>query len=221
MMSTKNRDWLYHGAGVYALAAIAQSNTLLEGVYWGKPGEPHGPRTSRSFNAASKFITYNIHWGEGGVLVLDRAKLAQDYGIQPYVDTVCDERRREEQEEVIQTSAVLNLDQYLVSVVCDPRVIEVAKKDDCLEGAKSECGWAFKHEDDALAIQALDALLNHPKLNAWVPDRGCPYHGNWPDVMEVKTTNQESAKSPAMGDVVDQKIHHLGFGRCGGIQRKD
>lgn len=178
--------YLYHGTGVYALAAIAQSNALHEGVHWGKPGEPNGPRTSRCFTAASTFITYNMHWGEGGVIVLDRAALARDYAIEAYVDTVSGDTMEKEQEEVILAKVVANLERYLVSIVCDPEVIKTAKLSDCLEGARSECGWAFDHEDDDLARAALDQLLVHPKLNAWVPSEGYPFHGNWPEVTEAR-----------------------------------
>lgn len=173
---------LYHGTGIYALAAIIQSNMLHEGVHWGKDGEPHGPRTSRSFDAAATFIAYNMHWGEGGVIVLDRMKLAQDYAIKAYVDTVSGDIKDNEQEEVIVTDAIANLDRYLVSIVCDPEIIEAAKIADYLEGARQECGWAFDHEDDTRARLALDDLLSHPKLNAWVPDCGYPIQGNWPEV---------------------------------------
>lgn len=189
--------YLYHGTGAYALAAIAQSNVLWEGVHWGKPGEPHGPRTSRSFKAASEFITYNMHWGEGGVIVLDRAKLARDFTITAYVDTVSGDLKAEEQEEVILTKTVPDLHRYLVSIVCDPEVIKTAKLTDCLEAAKSECGWAFEHEDDALACAALDALLAHPKLNAWLPTEGYPFHGNWPEVGE--TRKPQRSLSSGMG----------------------
>ena len=185
---------LYHGAGAYALAAIVQSNTLLEGVYWGKPGEPHGPRTSRSFTAASAFITYNVHWGEGGVIVLDRIALARDYAIQSYVDTVSGDYMEKEQEEVILAKAVTNLDRYLVSIVCDPEVIKTAKLTDCLEAARSECGWAFEHEEDDLARAALDQLLVHPKLNAWVPAEGYPFHGNWPEVAKAREFRNNKPK---------------------------
>lgn len=185
---------LFHGTGVYGLAAIAQSNALEEGVYWNKPGEPHGPRTSESFEAAATFIEYNMYWGEGGVLVLDRDLLEQDYQTIKYVDTVCDDVLVAEQEVAILTPKVMNLDRYLVSIVCDPAVIETAKDEDNLQSALDECGWQFDHKDFELARQSLDALLKHPKLNAWVPESGFPYNPDgW---LAYETKNVESADSP-------------------------
>ena len=96
-----------------------------------------------------------------------------------------------EQEEVVLTDVVTNLDRYLVSIVCDPSVIETAKLPDYLEAARSECGWAFGHEDDNLARAALDQLLQHPKLNAWVPPEGFPNVGNWPEVASARELRVE------------------------------
>lgn len=185
---------LFHGTGVYGLAAIAQSNTLEEGVYWNKPGEPHGPRTSESFEAAATFIEYNMYWGEGGVIVLDRDLLEQDYPTVKYIDTVCDDVLVAEQEVAILTPKVVNLDRYLVSIVCDPAVIHTAKDEDNLQSALDECGWQFDHKDFELARQSLDALLKHPKLNAWVPESGFPHNPDgW---LADETKNIAPADSP-------------------------
>lgn len=167
---------LFHGTGIYSIAAIAQNNTLREGVFWNKPGEPHGPRTSESFEVAATFIAYNMYWGEGGVIVLDRDLLEQDYPTVKYLDTVCDDILVAEQEIAILTPKVVNLNRYLVSIVCDPEVIETAKEEENLQSALDECGWQFDHKDFGLARQCLDGLLKHPKLNVWVPESGFPYN---------------------------------------------
>ncbi len=175
-------QFLFHGTGVYALAAIIQSDCLKEGVHWGKPNEPHGPRLTRSYEVAVGFIANNIHWGEGGVLVFDRAALARDYQVVAYTDAqyTGDPWDKDEQEQVVITPAITDLSRYLISVVCDPEVIHLATEPANLAAAKDECGWAFDHENDLLAIRALNAFALHPKLNAWLPsNQAFPHHNNW------------------------------------------
>lgn len=174
---------LFHGTGIYCLAAIAHSDQLIDGGHWGKPGEPHGPRTSRDFEIAAGFIGYNVHWGEGGVLVLDRAALNQDYQTVPYRDSCyTGEQMPDEQEEAIITAAVVDLHKYIVSIVCDPAIIQAARDPEMMRWAMAECGWPF-HDDEgtgfAEAKAALDALSQHAKLNAWAPESGYPYMNNW------------------------------------------
>ena len=174
---------LFHGTGIYALAAIAESNTLSEGIHWQKPGEPRGPRTSQCFDIASGFITYNVHWGEGGVLVLDREALARDYDLVEYRDSCyTGELMSDEREIAIITSAVKNLDKYIVSIVCDPAIVPLALDEENVQAAIQECGWAFESEGEEginEAKAAFAALLCHPKFNAWIPESGFPHHGNW------------------------------------------
>lgn len=183
-----SEKFLYHGTGIYALAAIAEDNALVEGTYWGKPGEPHGPRTSESFDIAVTFIEYNMYGGEGGVIVLDREALAQDYPLVNYRDQCYNgESMSDEKEVAIITPSVVDLDKYIVSIVCDPAVIRVAHNRQHMDEAMQDCGWAFATEGDegeVEALAALKALLNHPKLNAWVPDSGYPLQSMW-DLSEV------------------------------------
>lgn len=179
-------SFLYHGTGIYALAAIIESNCLNEGVHWGKPGEPHGPRLSRDYGVAKSFITYNLHWGEGGVLVFDRERLAKDYRIVSYTDTQYggEAWESDEAEEVVLTPSLVDLSRYLVSIICAPHFAEIACRPENLLGAKDECGWAFEHADDALAIGALRSLARHSKLNCWLPEDGLPSMGNWQPTVE-------------------------------------
>lgn len=192
---------IFHGTGVYALAAIIDSNELLEGIHWGKPGEPHGPRLSRDLQVASSFIIYNMHWGEGGVLVLDRDLLTRDYQIETYTDRGYDGTSwgQDEREEVILSQAVKNLDRYLVSILCDPAVIAHALHDATMEDAMSECGWALDVTGDsgkALARSQLERLAAHPKLNAGVSREELPRHGNW-DLPAVENISASSQTAPA------------------------
>lgn len=182
---------LYHGTSIYCLANIIDQDRLDEGAYWEKPGEPHGPRLSRSFRVAAGFIQYNIHWGEGGVLVLDREKLAQDYQIVAYTDRMYGghEWPADEHEEVPLTPSITNLSKYIVSVVCDPWVIESAQDPRNLTDAREECGWGFEHSDPSLAVESLRRLARSPFLNRWVPDEGMPLLGNWP-----RPTERESCR---------------------------
>ena len=191
-------DQLFHGTGIYALAAIARDNALQEGIHWGKPGEPHGPRTSESFDIAAKFIEYNMYGGEGGVIVLDRVALARDFQLLSYRDHCYDgEPMSDEKEVAILAPSVLQLDKYIVSIVCDPAVIRVAHNRQHMDEAMQDCGWAFASQDDEgeeEARVALKALLNHPKLNAWVPNTGYPLQSMWDLSLKVTSTRKMSPR---------------------------
>lgn len=158
---------LYHGTGVYALASILEEDRLLEGIYWGKKGEPHGPRFSRNFKTAQAFIEYNLYWLGGGVLVFDRERLAQSFQLVSYRDSSYSGELMPEEDEVAAiTPSIAPISDFLVSLVFDPSIIEQACDPESLKTAKEECGWAFDHEDDARATQAIQALAEHPLLNA-------------------------------------------------------
>lgn len=180
---TAMSDFLYHGTGIYALANIIDENRLNAGTHWGKPGEPNGPRLSASALVAASFIQYNMHWGEGGVLVLDRRLLMKDYQVIRYQDKTYggEDWGLDEEEHVPLTSCISNLSRYLISIVCDPAAIEMAQEPHNLIDAKNECGWAFPHDDDQLAIAALNRLSQHALFNRWMPLPAPPRMGNWID----------------------------------------
>lgn len=72
-------SYLFHGTGIYALAAIIAEDRLLEGHHWGHIDEPAGPRFSKRLDVAADFTLYKGNHIEGGVLVLDRSRLQVDY----------------------------------------------------------------------------------------------------------------------------------------------
>lgn len=188
-MSSK---YLFHGTSVYAMANIAHTNNLSEGAYWNKPGEPHGPRTTECFDVAKSFIEYACYWGEGGVIVLDREKLAQDFELVEYEDKTYDgnDFGQDEKEIAIITPEIINLSKYVIAYVIDPRVIEAAMDKDNLESAVSDCGWVgdwggvwgeeFGDQHLSACKTAMDALANSPFLNA-SPDFNCEdtLQGKW------------------------------------------
>lgn len=177
-----SRELLFHGTGIYSLANIVDVDRIDEGVHWRKPGEPRGPRFSRSAEVASSFVLNNIHWGEGGILVLDRQLLEADFKIVRYTDKTCEGHLWpvDELEEVPLTASIPGLHRYLVSIVCDPEIIELAQSSELMADARNECGWGFEHEDDRLAVEALKRLASSPWLNRWIPSCGAPRMGNWP-----------------------------------------
>lgn len=182
MIDNSHGRYLFHGTGMYCLASIIAEDRLDEGAHWGKPGEPHGPRLSESFAAAADFITYNTYYGEGGVLVLDRQKLEENYGLQAYVDTVSGESRDDEKEVVALTPAITNLEKYLVAVVFDPAYIKEMCADEFFETAWSEGGWPAQYSTDgvgaAAMTTALHALRDHRLVNALGTEADWPRHGN-------------------------------------------
>lgn len=174
--------FLFHGTGIYCLASIAQQGVLREGGYWGKPGEPHGPRFSTDFDAAARFIGYSSYWGEGGVVVVDRRVLSSRVSLVNYTDTfyeggVIDASERE----VAAITPTLQLTGALVALVCDPRILDEARNPEWMLLAQEEGGWPFGGGSKAgsRALAALDTLAKHPALNAWIPARGAPLQGNW------------------------------------------
>ncbi len=132
---------LFHGTGLYCLAAIVESNKLFEGGYWGKPGEPHGPRFSEDVKIAGEFAIYNAYYAEGGVLVLDREKLAQDFELVAYIDEVSGTKHKWEREIAAITPVIEDVNVYLRGILVEPAFIEAMKSDEFIEIAWSEGGW--------------------------------------------------------------------------------
>lgn len=157
---------LYHGTCIYCLAAIVRDDSLNEGCYWGKPGEPHGPRTTASFKVAKDFMTYGMHWGHGGILILDAHAMRRDgLTVTAYRDHFyTGEPMPDEEEFVIETSSLAGLRRYLRGIVCDDEAIAFARDPETIQGAQEDCGWVG--DDDEVSVQramkAIDRLEAHP-----------------------------------------------------------
>ena len=167
---------LYHGTGIYCLASILATQTLEEGVHWGKPNEPHGPRCSERFELAAAFIRYNFYVGEGGVLVFDWAALDRDYALCHYQDQyVTGEAMPNEGEVAILTPGLPRVDDYLVSIICAPAIIQAAAQAERMTEAMNEGGWPYEMSEAGTqaARQDLKRLAGHPKLNAGLPKDFC------------------------------------------------
>lgn len=177
-------DYLFHGTGVYCLAGIIASNTLFEGTHWGKPNEPYGPRMSECHKAAGSFVTYNAYYAEGGVIVLNKKLLAQDFKLIPYRDQGYDGSAFADEKEIVaETPAIKNLSKYLVGILFDPAFIKEAKSRELIEMSWSEGGWANDYPQSAWGIKKmrrdLDRLGEHPLLNVIGEDEDIPRHGNF------------------------------------------
>lgn len=180
MIDNSDGKYLFHGTGMYCLASILSDNRLNEGAHWGKPGEPHGPRLSESFAAAADFILYNAHYGEGGVLVLDRKRLEEDYPLQNYIDTVAGESREVEMEVVAVTPFIANLEKYLVAIVFDPAFIDEMCTEELVETAWEEGGWPYSTDEEGAAKMRFDmqVLKDHRLANAVGEEADWPRHDN-------------------------------------------
>ncbi|MGF6440435.1 hypothetical protein [Paraburkholderia youngii] len=206
--ATPPRYPLFHGTGVYALAAIIQTDSLLEGANWARMGESHGPRLARTASFAAQFITYSMHWGEGGVLVLDGERLRSDYKIESYldVDVGGDPWPDGEMEEVVLTPCISTLQRYIVSIVCDPMIIRAAMSEQFMQCAIDGCGWSFTDESFGPAREALQNLLAHPLLNVRAPEGGPPRQGNWdldPETGRTPETDNHTAPIDILTRIAD------------------
>lgn len=173
---------LFHGTGLYCLAAILDEDRLYEGAYWRKPGEPHGPRFTTDVAVAGEFAIYNTYYAEGGILVLDRGKLAVDFELVDHVDTVSGALHDFEKEVAAITPVIENLSQYLIAVLVEPRFIDEMCSDELVETAWSEGGWPSSYSRDKKGAEAMRAALQklkeNPLVNCIDMAEHIPRHGN-------------------------------------------
>lgn len=157
---------LYHGTCIYCLAAIVRDNALDEGCYWGKPGEPHGPRTTANFEVAKNFMLYGMHWGQGGILILDGSALLLDgLKVTPYRDSFhAGGLMPDEEEFAIETSRLTRLRRYLRGIVCNDEALAFARDPETIRDAQSDCGWVGDEDEVSIrrAMKAIDMLETHP-----------------------------------------------------------
>lgn len=115
--------FLFHGTNVYHLLNILRTNSLDEGVHWGKPDEPHGPRLTKSAKVAYSFGQYSSpDLGEEtptAILVLHTERLRQSYELVEYTDRTYggDSFGQDEQEVVPITNRISPLTDYLKTVL--------------------------------------------------------------------------------------------------------
>lgn len=165
--------YLYHGTSIFHLVYILESNELFEGVHWGRPDEPHGPRLTKKPEIAQRFFSHATpdlgDESPGAILVLSTNKLSQDYELVEYVDVdVSGKQWDEDEEEVVPITETLKpLNKYLVSVVVKKQHAEIAMRDDILEFAIE---WPYLEVDTVEEARHLvQTALTNPIINR-------PYH---------------------------------------------
>lgn len=115
---------LFHGTTIPCAIEILRDDSLLEGAYWGKKNEPHGPRFTLRPEVAQSFSTYpyaatNIPGGV--VLEFDGPELARRHALVGYFDTTYDGHPMSEEFEVAAlTEGVEGLSGLLKAVHVEP-----------------------------------------------------------------------------------------------------
>lgn len=166
---------LFHGTSIAAAVRIIEENAL------GKTGTnawANQVSLSRSYGKAWHFATH--HDDVGCVLVLDQAKIATRYKIAPFHDTGWQDDGiygadpahplYDEREEIVK-GIIRPLSSYLISVNLDP--VEVRRE---LESeyflTQNEDVVHYLGRDMDQSRNRIEALLQHPKLNTWLPRSG-------------------------------------------------
>jgi len=105
---------------MYGIVGILKDNAMYEGVHWGREGEPHGVRLTRSRTVASNFAIEGLmgHPSEGAIIEFDANKLAQDYKLQDYedVDWAGDKWKKSEKEVVVLGKKIKNIRNYITAI---------------------------------------------------------------------------------------------------------
>lgn len=161
---------LYHGTNLISMAMIIQEDALSEGVHWGRPGEPNGPRLARSFKVSWDFAMHP-ETGQGGVLQLSQTKLAQRYRIVPYRDVdMHGDHWANETEEVVIAKEIRPLSRYLEVIWLSDRVVETALNDhrmvDSPEDEYLRYGAEYFGLDSSVVRRGVEILANHPLRNS-------------------------------------------------------
>lgn len=111
---------LYHGTSMSGIVGILKDNALYEGVHWGRKGEPHGPRLTKSFKVAETFAIEGLigHPSEGAIIEFDGFALARDFKLRDYndVDCVGNEWDTPEEEVVVLAKKVPNIRKYITAI---------------------------------------------------------------------------------------------------------
>jgi hypothetical protein len=195
---------LYHGTSMYGIVGILNDNTLYEGVHWGRDGEPHGPRLSRSKTVASNFAIEGLsgHPSEGAIIEFDAKALAQDYKLQDYedVDWAGEKWEKPEHEVVVVAPEIKNVRKYITAIYLKVFKTQKAVKDYSLLVEEEErmsakewlAGYAKLLKDPLVKTPfKFAAVDDNSKFQAWfngskvVDAQGKPlvmYHGTSKDI---------------------------------------
>lgn len=159
---------LFHGTSIFNLIGIVASNSLIEGAYWGKPNEPHGPRLTKSYDVATTFFSYATpdlgDESPGAVLVLDTQALDKSFQLIQYHDTGYDGSSFGEEEEVVPiTEEISPLTNFLKSIIVTPEHAKYVIQDDILQYA---IDWPYIDADSIEeARQLILNTLKSPAIN--------------------------------------------------------
>ncbi len=150
---------LYHGTDLLSLASIIRDDSVSEGAYWNRVGEPHGVRLTRDPRVAWNYGDADIP--EHGVLAFDQTKIRQRYRIVPYrdVDMHGDRWSLNEMEEVVLTPK-MPISPFLVQIILDPNQLKALRVPELSDYALDH--GLFKSRRAYYA--GLDMLLRHPLL---------------------------------------------------------
>lgn len=157
---TEGRDApLYHGTHMLALLLILDTDLLEAGHHWGREWEPDGPRLSRSFSTSKTFAHPRTKGVGGGIIELSQTKLAQNYRILPYRDSIIQDDE-DEQEEVVVTPLIKPISRYLTGLFVNSKDI-----DRCVGNSELMEYWITDHGYFRTPQQieaALQGLATHP-----------------------------------------------------------
>lgn len=169
--SVPSQQHLYHGTSMRSLGRIIQSNVLIQGAYWQKPGEPHGVRCTRSLEAAKTFAFEQEF--PGGILVLNWPKIAQRYKTIPHTDTQYNDVDRtqpgqgwgmDEAEEVILTAGLKPLSDYLETVLMQPKELQELRAGEFLKDEWTEAYADYDGRPLYVHRRGIQALMNYPNI---------------------------------------------------------
>jgi hypothetical protein len=109
---------LYHGTSMSGIVGILKDNAINEGCHWGRPGEPHGIRLTKSRQVAETFAMEGLGGDEGAIIEFDAARLAKNYELEEYQDVNCrgDKWETDEQEVVVLSESISPVRKYITAI---------------------------------------------------------------------------------------------------------
>lgn len=168
--SVPSQQHIYHGTELPYLAGIIRSDRIYQGGHWGKPGEPHGVRCTRSIEAAKSFA-FDREW-PGGIVVLNWPKLAQMHKTIPYNDTRYNDKDRtqpgedwgyDEAEEVVLVRE-LRLSMFMDGVLMRPEELRLLRDGEYLKKDWLEGFGAYDGSPPYVVRRNIQALMDYKNL---------------------------------------------------------